>query len=309
MWRLRGNRSAHRRSLGCIGVVAVSVLVAGCGGHSAEGPTPQPSQPAPVSDAPIALPQPDHIVLVIFENKAYGQIVGSPAAPFLSSLARSGANFTNAHGEWHPSQPNYLALLSGSAQGISNDSCPHTLEAPNLALQLFDAGRSFAGYSEDAPSAGYTGCGFAGRYARKHNPWVNFTNIPATANLPLSALPPNLADLPTVAVLIPNLCNDMHDCPVEAGDQWAHQHLSGYLDWARTHNSLLIVTFDEDNGTAANHIPTLFAGPMVRPGDTAEPINHYAILRTIEDIYHLTPLGQASATAPITDVWQQPPPR
>jgi acid phosphatase len=104
-------------------------------------------------------------------------------------------------------------------------------------------------------------------------------------------------------VVIPNLCNDMHDCPADTGDAWARHHLSAYLDWAHTHNSLLIVTFDEDDDTAANHIPTVFAGPMVRPGDVADHINHYTILRTIEDMYQLPPLGAAAATQPVTGIW------
>jgi acid phosphatase len=244
-------------------------------------------------------------LIVVFENKGYQQVIGAAAAPYLTSLAHEGANFTNAHGESHPSQPNYIALLSGSAHGVTDDACPQDLgTAPNLARQLLDSGHSFAGYSEDLPSAGFTGCSSpdAG-YARKHNPWVDFSNIPPSANLPLSALPTDLATLPTVAVVIPNLCNDMHDCPVATGDAWAQQHLAAYLDWARTHNSLLIVTFDEDNGTAANHIPTVFAGPMVRPGEATDHIDHYTILRTIEDMYQLTPLGEAATTPPISGIW------
>ncbi|MCA1821028.1 MAG: alkaline phosphatase family protein, partial [Pseudonocardia sp.] len=118
-----------------------------------------------------------------------------------------------------------------------------------------------------------------------------------------SALPTDLAALPTDSIVIPNLCDDMHDCPVATGDVWAQQHLTSNLDWAHTHNSLLIVTFDEDDDTAANRIPTVFAGPMVRAGDMPDRIDHYAILRTIEDLYQLPPLGLAAATPPITGIW------
>jgi phosphatidylinositol-3-phosphatase len=279
------------------------LLLGGCGPNPA-GPAADRTGP-PVASVPGALPRPDHIVVVVFENQAYQQVIGAAAAPYLTSLARAGANFTDAHGEQHPSQPNYVALLSGSTHGITDDSCPQNLEdQPNLARQLLDSGHSFASYSEDLPGAGFTGCWSAdGRYARKHNPWVDFANIPTSANLPLSTLPTDFATLPTVAIVIPDLCHDMHDCPVATGDAWAQQHLSAYLDWARTHNSLLIVTFDEDDDTAANHIPTVFAGPMVRPGDVDDHIDHYSILRTIEDAYQLAPLGAAAATAPITGIW------
>ncbi|MBV9729292.1 MAG: acid phosphatase [Pseudonocardiales bacterium] len=279
------------------------LLLGGCGPGSTM-PAANPSGP-PVPSVPGAVPRPDHIVVVVFENKAYQQVIGAAAAPYLTSLAHTGANFTDAHGERHPSQPNYVALLAGSTHGVTDDSCPQQLGTqPNLARQLLDSGRSFAGYSADLPGVGFTGCSSPdGRYARKHNPWVDFTNIPASANLPLSALPTDLAALPTFAIVIPNMCDDMHDCPVANGDAWAQHHLPAYLDWAHTHNSLLIVTFDEDNGTAANHIPTLFAGPMVRPGDVPTHIDHYTILRTIEDMYQLAPLGAAAATPPITGIW------
>lgn len=284
--------------------VLTVLLLAGCARGS---PTPVPTLGgSPVPSMAGTVPRPDHVLLVVFENKDYQQVIGAAAAPYLSSLAHTGANFTNAHGESHPSQPNYVALFSGSTHGVTDDSCPQNLgDQPNLARELLDSGHSFAGYSENLPRAGFTGCTSPeGRYARKHNPWVDFTDLPPTANLPLSALPTNLADLPTLAVVIPNPCHDMHDCSVATGDAWARQYLPGYLDWARTHHSLLIVTFDEDNDTAANHIPTVFAGPMVRPSAVpGRRIDHYTILRTIEDMYQLTPLGAAASTPPITSIW------
>ncbi len=301
-------RQPHRpRSASAlVGALMMVLLFSGCGSGPTE-PAAGPVGSPPVPSVPGAIPRPDHILVVVFENNAYQQVIGSAAAPYLTSLAHAGANFTNAHGERHPSQPNYIALFSGSTHGVTDDACPQQLgTAPNLARQLLDSGRSFAGYSEDLPSVGFTGCSSPnGGYARKHNPWVDFANIPPGADLPLSALPVDPAALPTVAVVIPNLCNDMHDCPVATGDAWAHQHLLAYLDWARTHNSLLIVTFDEDNDTAANHIPTVFAGPMVRPGDVVDRIDHYTILRTIEDMYQLAPLGTAATTPPITGIWTQ----
>lgn len=290
------------RSVLLAGVLALS-LASGCA-HDQETASPSAPGGPPVPSVPGAVPRPDHVLIVIFENKNYEQVIGASGAPYLTSLARAGANFTDAHGETHPSQPNYIALFSGSTHGVTSDSCPRNLgDQPNLARQLIDAGRGFAGYSEDQPAVGFTGCGSGSAYARKHNPWVDFANVPAEANRPLSTLGADLASLPTVAVVIPNLCDDMHDCPVATGDSWARQHLSGYVDWARTHNSLLIVTFDEDDGTSANHIPTLFVGPMVRPGAIGGRIDHYSILRTIEDMYQLPPIGEAASTAPITDAW------
>ena len=138
------------------------------------------------SAAPVPLPRPDHVLVVVMENKDPGEIIGNAAAPYLTGLARAGASFTDAHAETHPSQPNYLALFSGSTQGVTDNGCDHRLTAPNLGSALLASGRTFAGYSEGLPQAGSTVC-TAGRYARKHSPWVNFTDLPgATTNLPAS---------------------------------------------------------------------------------------------------------------------------
>jgi acid phosphatase len=249
------------------------------------------------------LPVPEHVMVVIFENEDAQKIVGAAQAPYLTSLAKAGAEFTDAHGERHPSQPNYLALFSGSTQGVVDDSCPLTFSGSNLAAQLQAAGRTFIGYSEDLPSAGYTGCHTA-NYARKHNPWVDFPGLPESVNQPYSALPADYADLPTVSFVVPNLCNDMHDCGVAAGDRWARDHLAGYATWAQQHNSLLVVTFDEDNGSSENHIATLLVGSMVQPGTSGQRIDHYSLLRTLEDMYGLPPLGAAAKAAPLTGVWR-----
>jgi hypothetical protein len=238
----------------------------------------------------------------VFENKKADAVIGSPEAPYLTSIAAGGATFTDAHGVTHPSQPNYLALFSGSTQGVDDDSCPRTFHGPNLGGQLLAAGRSFVGYSEDLPGPGDTSCRADG-YARKHNPWVDFVALPAAVNQPFTALPADYADLPTVAVVVPDLCHDMHDCGVPAGDAWAARHLPSYIDWARTHDSLLVVTFDESDGSSTNLIPTFLVGPMVEPGPTAQRIDHYSLLRTIEDMYGLPALGEAASREPVSGIW------
>lgn len=248
--------------------------------------------------AAAGMPRPAHVLVVVFENKGYGEIVGNPQAPYLNSLLPRSAVLTQSYGVTHPSEPNYLALFSGSTQGVTSDACvTSSLSTPNLATQLRTAGLTFAGYSEGLPSPGYTGC-TSGRYAAKHNPWVDFTNVPASANQPYSALPSE-DRLPTVSFVVPDLCNDMHDCPVSTGDAWARTHLAPYVEWARAHQSLLVLTFDEDDGAGGNHILTLFAGAGIRPGQYATHATHYTVLRTIEALYGLPPLAQTTGTAPL----------
>jgi hypothetical protein len=248
------------------------------------------------------LPRPDHIVVVIFENEHRSSVIGSPQAPYLNKLAAQGANLTHSYGITHPSQPNYLALFSGSTQGVTSDACPQQFPtADNLGHQLRTAGLSFTGYAESLPQVGYAGCG-SGDYRRKHNPWVNFLNLPASVNRPFSDFPSAYRKLPTVSFVSPNMCHSMHDCPISTGDRWMQQHLDGYARWATGHNSWLIVTFDENAGGTVNPIPTIILGDHVRPGSYAQKINHYTLLRTIEDAYGLPALGNAAAASPLSKI-------
>jgi PKD repeat protein len=278
----------------------VSVSFAASAGVSVQALT-----AAPAAAATAAVPRPDHVVIVVEENRGFGTVLGSPNAPFINSLAAAGADFTQSFAETHPSQPNYLALFSGSTQGLTDDSCPHTYTAGDLGSQLIAAGFGFAGYSESLPSVGYTGCG-SGKYARKHAPWVNFSNLAASTNQPFTAFPTDYSLLPEVSFVIPNLDNDMHDGTVAQGDQWLQNNLGGYITWAQTHNSVFVLTFDEDEGTSPNQIPTIITGQGVVPGSYAETINHYNLLRTLEDAYGLAPLGAAASAAPIVDIWAPP---
>jgi hypothetical protein len=250
-----------------------------------------------------SVPRPDHVVVVIEENHSSSSIIGNTAqAPYINSLAGQGASFSQSFAVTHPSEPNYLALFSGSTQGITDDSCPHTFSSANLGQELIGAGLGFAGYSESMPSAGYTGC-TSGTYARKHNPWVNFTNVPSADNLTFAAFPTNFASLPTLSFVVPNLRDDMHDGTIAQGDTWLRTNIDAYAQWAKTHNSLLVVTWDEDDSASANHIPTIFVGQQVKPGTYAEQINHYNVLRTLEDAYGLPRAGASATAAAITDVW------
>jgi hypothetical protein len=259
--------------------------------------------PAATRAAPApGLPRFDHIVVVVVENHAYSEIMGQQSAPFLNSLAARGALLTQSYAVAHPSEPNYLALFSGSSQGLTDDSCPHRYTGPNLAAALLAAGLSFTGYSEDLPAAGFSGCS-SGSYARKHNPWVDFPALPAGLNQPLTAFPADPSRLPTVSFVIPNLDNDMHDGTVAQGDRWLAAHLGSYADWSTAHNSLLIVTADEDDYGHGNRIATILAGAHVRPGRYATRLDHYGLLRTLLASYQLAPFGAAARAGALTGIW------
>nr|WP_281255297.1 alkaline phosphatase family protein [Mycobacterium palustre] len=254
--------------------------------------------------AAAALPRPAHVVIVIEENRSASHIIGNKATPFINALAANGANMAQSFAETHPSEPNYLALFAGSTLGVTTDACPVDGGAtPNLASELLAAGYTFAGYAEGLPAVGSTACS-AGKYARKHVPWANFTNVPPATSLPFSAFPMgNYASLPTVSFVIPNNDDNMHDGSIAQGDAWLSRELSGYANWAVANNSLLILTWDEDDGGPRNQIPTVIYGAHVQPGTYNERINHYSVLATLEQMYGLPKLGYAAGAAPIATIW------
>ena len=275
-------------------VVALALLAAGLVGGA-------PAAAATVTTA--ALPRPAHVVVVMLENKRYDAVVGHKKTPWVTSLAERWASMTRFYAETHPSQPNYLALFSGSSQGVTDNNCPHNLGArPNLGRQLIDAGFTFTGFSEDLPSAGWTGCASKG-YVRRHVPWVDFSNVPAASHQPFTAFPRNYAKLPTLAFVVPNLCHDMHDCPKQQADTWLRKEFAPYITWATTHNSLFILTFDEDNKTDGNHIATIIAGARVKPGQYAPRLDHYYVLRTLQEMYGLKPTGLSAHRQPLRGLW------
>jgi len=220
------------------------------------------------------LPQYDHVIIVMEENHAYHEIIGSANAPYINQLARDGVLFIDSHGIGHPSQPNYLALFSGSTQGVTGDDCLQgktPFNTPNLGEALLDKKLSFRGYAQNMPKAGFLDCGYQtssvtiGRlYARKHCPWVNWVGtgvncIPPGMSLPMTAFPKDYSKLPTVAFVVPDMDNDMHNIglagdatAIHRADVWLKEHLAEYAEWAKSHNSLLIVTWDEDDYVSKN---------------------------------------------------------
>ncbi|MET8243343.1 alkaline phosphatase family protein [Streptomyces sp. NPDC005202] len=261
---------------------------------------------SPAAQAAAGVPTPDHVVVVVFENHAYSQVIGSSSAPYINSLKSGGANLTQSYAETHPSQPNYFAMFSGSTQGITDNSCytPGFSSAPNLASELIAAGRTWASYNESLPSQGSTTCS-SGTYARKHNPWFGFSNVPTSSAKTFAQFPTDYSTLPQLSFVVPNLCSDMHGCSVSTGDTWLQNNLGAYATWAKTHNSLLVVTFDEDNRLSGNRIPTVLYGQPVTPGSSSSTTyNHYDLLRTLEDTQGLTThAGNAASAQGITGIW------
>ena len=285
---------------------------------------------------PDTLPIYDHIVIVVEENKDYSEILDKNLAPYINEvILAEGANFTNMYAEEHHSQGNYFWLFSGDNQNVGfGDTVPVIkFETANLASQLIAIDRTFSGYSEGLPFIGsdtvatYSILKYKekpiGIYGRKHVPWVSFSNVPDSLNKRFIDFPLDFNKLPTVSFVIPNLNNDMHNGPdslsIPIGDEWLAENLDRYYQWAKAHNSLLILTFDENDDLRhykgltdpdtihsidsisnprfrvdyENKVVTIFAGAHIKHGNYSEGkgITHVNILRTIEAMYGLPKAG------------------
>jgi hypothetical protein len=257
--------------------------------------------------APRPVPQLDHAIVVVLENKQRDKVLGNPAAPAFNAFAANGAVLAGYRGVTHPSLPNYLALVSGSTHGIASDCTSCTVRGRSLADTLEAKRRTWKTYAEGLPRPGWTGP-FKGRYAKRHVPFLYFRTVlskPARLRrvVPLSQLSRDLAAkrLPDFALVVPDLCHDMHDCPVATGDAWLKRFLPRLL---RLPNTAVFVVFDESDSLDPR-VPGLVIGTAVRPGSQFRPrLSHYGLLRTIEDAWGLARLGRSASVGPITGIWR-----
>ncbi|MHB8470222.1 MAG: alkaline phosphatase family protein [Gaiellaceae bacterium] len=261
--------------------------------------------PAARTAAP-PVPRFAHVLVVVFENKDRGDIAGSSQAPTFARLARQYAGLTGYRAVAHPSLPNYLALVSGSTAGITSDCTSCVARVRSLASTLTAAGRTWKTYAEGLPLPGFDGAS-AGRYAKKHDPFLYFPDAARQRDrvVPLPQLAGDVRRnrLPDFSLIVPDLCDDMHDCPVATGDAWLRREIVPLLVAPALARSVVFVVFDEGSGSGT--LDAIAAGPAVRHGTTfAKPVTHYGLLRTIEDAWGLPRLGRSAGATPITGIWK-----
>jgi hypothetical protein len=285
------------RAAGLLALLAV-LGVLSCG-HSDPGrPLSLPSTPPSASSS--------HVVTIVMENKEYGQIIGARDAGYINRLARRYGLATASYGVRHPSLPDYLALTSGSTHGIDSDCTDCHVSAPNIVDQLEAAGIGWKTYMQDMPRPCFNGAG-SGGYAKRHNPFAYYDDVAGNPQrcrkiVPLDQLAADLRHgvLPTYVFISPDLCNDMHDCGVATGDRFVAR-LVPVLLRALGPDGYLVLTWDEGSsdrgccgGSDGGRIATIVAGAPVRRGArTAAPLDHYGVLRTVEDALGLPRLGAA----------------
>ncbi|HVB97271.1 MAG TPA: alkaline phosphatase family protein [Chloroflexota bacterium] len=316
-------------------VVAAVLALSSCRGPELSAPVASTAEATPgtPSKEPAAFPSPttlpnfSHIFIIVMENKEYGDIIGSPSAPYLNQLAKTYGLATRYYGVQHPSLPNYLALISGSNQGI-NDDCPNcTVDAPNLVDQLDVAHKTWKAYFQSLPSPCFNGSQapplipliLSDGYVRRHNPFMYFADIqnnPARCarTVPLTQFSTDLQanNLPDFVWITPNLRYDMHNGTVGEGDQWLSTFVPTILgSQAWTNGGVLFIVWDEGTSNAGccgvpggGHVPALvIASAGKRAYVSPIGYTHYSLLKTIESAWGLPYLGHAGdpATQPMAD--------
>jgi acid phosphatase len=277
------------------------------------------STPPPTHRLPVF----SHVVVIVMENKECGDVIGDRHAPFLTKLAHRYALATSYFAIRHPSLPNYLALTGGSTFGIASDCTGCRVRATNLIDQLESGGMSWKAYMEGLPQPCFTGVAADG-YVRKHDPFLYYSGVVGnharcSRIVPLTELFLDLqsGSLPAFTWITPNLCHDMHDCGVAAGDRFLASLVPRLLR-ALGPRGVLFVTWDEGEPdstgrccekASGGRVATIAAGPLVRRGvEVAIPYDHYSLLRTIEDAWRLPELRNAGCpcTRPLTALFAAP---
>jgi phosphatidylinositol-3-phosphatase len=247
----------------------------------------------PAASAPSPVPRLAHVVVILFENHETSAVLGSTEAPTFDRLGAKYATLTQYYAVTHPSLPNYLALVSGSTQGITDDCTSCTAPGTSIGASLGRAHLAWGGYAEGYPSSP--------RFAKKHMPFLYFPADVSHVH-PLTAFHPKSP--PAFAFVAPDLCNDAHDCSVQTADGWLARFVPPLLKLPRT---VVFVVFDE--GTTdlrgGGHVAALALGTAVRPGvRSAQTASHYVLLRTIEDALGLPHLGASAHVRPIAGIWR-----
>jgi phosphatidylinositol-3-phosphatase len=313
---MTGHRRAGRRSTSSVIVLvaALLVLLAACGTGRTTSPTRSTSATSTSggsqtehasSAAPTTkLTAVTKLLVLVIENHSLDQM--RQGMPFTFGLAERYGYATNYRALTHPSLPNYLAMTGGSTFGVRDDAPPasHVIHGQSVFGQALAAGKSAKLYAEGMPTRCATDNG-GDRYAVKHNPWAYFADERAECqkfDVPLGELSADIdrGRLPNIGMIIPNLCNDAHDCGLRVADDWLRVQVEQIMhgpDWRSGHLAL-VITADEDDRNQANLVLTTVVHPSLRHVVFDTPLSHFSLTRLYDWVIGATPLREA-AHAPV----------
>jgi phosphatidylinositol-3-phosphatase len=292
------NRTLLRRIRRALVGVCGYALIA-CGEPTVPRQPPPPPQPAPLFG---------HVFIVVEENTNYASAADGVWSPYLQMLAGQYALATQYYANTHPSIGNYFMLTVGKIV-TNDDAFSGIVTDDNIVRELVAAGKTWKSYAEDLPSVGYTGDG-PKPYARKHNPLAYLSDVVNDSaqrrNLvPFSQFATDLANntMPNFSFIVPNLCDDAHDCGLLQADAWLKTNIAPLMaSPVFQQDGLLIITFDESGGDDRNgggRVLWLAISPKAKRGyQSATFYQHESTLRLMAEGLGLTTFPAAATTAP-----------
>jgi len=316
------NRPMGSRIVVCVLFLFLWFLT-GCGSvgasHVNSTPTPTPSPTATPSPTPTTVPAADHVFVILLENHAFAQVIGSPAMPYLNSLATQHALATNYFANTHPSIGNYFMLTTGNIE-TNNDAFTGTDSSDSIPRAFAAAGKTWKAYMESLPFVGYTGDDVY-PYFKHHDPFVYLTDVLNSSAetgdvVPFSQLASDLGagSLPNFAFIAPNAEDDAHDCPgggslcldtdkLAAADTWLKNNIDPLIKSPALANSVFIIVFDEsldvDVLNGGGKVAWVMAGSHVKAGFKSTTFyQHQSTLRLALDLLRVSDHPGNSATAP-----------
>jgi len=257
-----------------------------------------------------------HVFLVVEENANFSDVIANPALPYLNGLANQYGLAANYFANAHPSIPNYFELTTGQILTLIDASTPSDfpVSSENVVRDLLAAGKSWKSYAEDLPSVGYTG-GDTGRYAVRHNPLAYFTDVQSDNKQAQNLVPfsqfatdRSAANLPDYSFIVPNLCNDAHDCSLGTADTWLKTNIDPLVQSAQFQkDGLLIIVFDEANTldftSGGGHVAAVIVSPLAKRGYKSIAFyQHQSVLRLVLEGLGVTKLPGDAAAAPV--MWE-----
>ena len=253
------------------------------------------------------------LLVVIEENHSLSQMQGG--MPYVYSLAQRFGYATNYHAITHPSLPNYLAIVSGQTHGVADDEPPsvHRLSGRTVFGQAIARGKKVAVYADGMRTVCSSDSGGSPSYAVRHNPWPYFVGERRACradDAPLAGLWSAIASgrLPNAGLVVPDTCHDAHDCSLSTADAWFRNLMTKVFvghDWRSGHLAV-VLTADEDDGSAGNRVLTVVIHPSQRHHVVSAPLNHYSLTKLYEQVAHTSYLGHASAAPSLSRAFGLP---
>jgi len=285
---------------GFLAILFLILVCVGCGGSGSSMNTTMTGSPAPIPSG--GFPQFGHVVLIVEENSSYSQVIGNPAMPYLNSLATQHGLATQYYANTHPSIGNYFMLTTGQLV-TNNDALTGTVNVDNIVRELLAAGKTWKSYAESR--------GDPTLYVQRHDPLSYFTDVVNSPTqmqnlVSFSQFSVDLSNgsLPNFSFVVPNLLDDAHNGPLSQADAWLKTNISPLISNATFQNDgLLIITFDESEGTdtahGGGHVATVIISPKSKPGFQSMTLyQHQSTLRLILQGLGVPTLPGASSSAP-----------